>query len=190
MSIRIRLITSTLSEQRDLDAVHIISHGSEGVIDLGGTQLEFDTLLANSTAIQGWSEAFSEQGDILIYGCNLAASAGGQALVESLARLTGADVAASDDITGNASLGGNWELEYRQGEIDTQIAVSAMLQQQWDGLLAAPTFWDYHHTIDLAAPTAVADYPIKLELIAYIPHPFGKNFSNYSTPATQRVEHV
>jgi len=165
LSIRIRLITSTLSEQRDLDAVHIISHGSEGVIDLGGTQLEFDTLLANSTAIQGWSEAFSEQGDILIYGCNLAASAGGQALVESLARLTGADVAASDDITGNASLGGNWELEYRQGEIDTQIAVSAMLQQQWDGLLAAPTFWDYHHTIDLAAPTAVADYPIKLELI-------------------------
>jgi len=99
-------ITDTLVEHRELDAVHIISHGSEGSIDLGGTQLEFDTLLANTKAIQGWAEAFSENGDLLIYGCNLAASSEGQALVDSLARLTGADVAASDDLTGSAERGG------------------------------------------------------------------------------------
>ena len=31
---------------------------------------------------------------------------------------------------------------------------------------------------------------MSLDHATYIPHPFGKNFSNYSTPATQRVEHV
>jgi hypothetical protein len=51
-----------------------------------------------------------------IYGCNLAASEDGKALVDSLARLTGTDVAASDDLTGSLDKGGDWELEYRQCE--------------------------------------------------------------------------
>ena len=129
-------ITDMLSEYNELDAVHIISHGSEGSIDLGGTQLEFDTLLANTTAIQGWAEAFSENGDLLIYGCNLAASSDGQALVDSLARLTGADVAASDDLTGSAERGGDWELEYNSGLIETSIALSSQFQQEWSSALA------------------------------------------------------
>ena len=128
-------ITDMLSEYRELDAVHIISHGSEGAIDLGGTQLEFETLLANTTSIQGWAEAFSENGDLLIYGCNLAASADGQALVDSLARLTGADVAASDDLTGSVEQGGDWELEYQTGRIDTSVAVSTELRREWTGTL-------------------------------------------------------
>ena len=128
-------ITDTLSQYKELDAVHIISHGSEGAIDLGSTQLEFDTLLANTTAIQGWAEAFSVNGDLLIYGCNLAASADGQALVDSLARLTGADVAASDDLTGSNEKGGDWELEYQTGRIDTSVAVSTELRRDWSGTL-------------------------------------------------------
>jgi len=130
-------ITDVLSDYRELDAVHIISHGSEGAIDLGGTLLEFDTLLANTTAIQGWAEAFSEQGDILIYGCNLAASEDGQALVESLARLTGADVAASDDLTSSTEKGGDWELEYSTGSIETSVAISSQTQSSWSGVLAS-----------------------------------------------------
>ena len=132
-------ITDTLSEHRELDAVHIISHGSAGSIDLGGTRLEFDTLLANSTAIQGWANAFSDSGDLLIYGCNLAATEDGQALVGSLARLTGADVAASDDLTGHTSLGGDWVLEYRTGAIETTAAVSSYAQGTWNNVLATYT---------------------------------------------------
>ena len=42
--------------------------------------------------------------DLLLYGCDLAASSEGKALIERLASLTGADVAASSDATGAASL--------------------------------------------------------------------------------------
>ena len=139
-------ITDTLSQYNELDAVHIISHGSEGAIDLGGTQLEFDTLLANTTAIQGWADAFSENGDLLIYGCNLAASEDGQALVESLARLTGADVAASEDLTGSDKLGGDWDLEYVVGDIEAGGAISTDLQQEWAHLMVLENARDEFNT--------------------------------------------
>ena len=83
--------------------MHILSHGEAGAIDLGGTTLDSDTLAANADLVQSWGSALTDSADIMIYGCNLAANAAGQALVDSLAELTGADVAASDDLTGNAA---------------------------------------------------------------------------------------
>ena len=120
----------------DLDAVHLISHASDGAVSLGGDTLNFDTLVNRASSIKNWSNAFSEEGDFLIYGCNLAASADGQALVNALGRLTGADVAASDDPTGSTNLGGDWDLEFQAGQIETDVFVSADAQQQWSGLLA------------------------------------------------------
>ena len=124
-----------LDDYSDLDAVHLISHATDGAISLGASTLNFDTLLSSTSTIKGWGNAFSEDGDLLIYGCNLAASADGQALVDALSRLTGADVAASDDLTGHQSLGGDWELEYRAGDIETEVAVSVDAQQNWGHLL-------------------------------------------------------
>ena len=78
-----------------------------------------------------------ERGDVLIYGCNLAESADGAALVNSLSKITGADVAASDDLTGNSILGGDWDLEYKTGEIESSLAFSTDVQKNWQGVLNA-----------------------------------------------------
>ncbi|MCP4410660.1 MAG: DUF4347 domain-containing protein, partial [Gammaproteobacteria bacterium] len=136
-------LTQALDGYQDLDAVHLVSHGSEGAIQLGGGTLNFDSLLANSSTINGWGKVFSEDGDFLIYGCNLAASSDGQAMVDALGRLTGADVAASDDLTGNAALGGDWELEYQVGDIEADLAVSVEAQQEWSGLLGTTVHTSY-----------------------------------------------
>ena len=56
--------------------------------------------------------------DILLYGCDLAQSNTGKAWVNELAQRTGADVAASTNLTGNASLGGDWNLEYSTGKLN------------------------------------------------------------------------
>ena len=55
--------------------------------------------------------ALSASGDILLYGCDVAAGADGLAFVNALANATGADVAASTDLTGAAVKGGDWVLE-------------------------------------------------------------------------------
>jgi hypothetical protein len=136
----INQITDTLSKFAELDAFHIISHGTDGSVDLGDGTLNFDTFKDNAELIKAWGGAVSTDGDLLIYGCNLAATADGQSLVDALGRLTGADVAASDDLTGSAALGGDWELEYQSGSIEAQVALSAELQATWQATLnIAPT---------------------------------------------------
>ena len=87
-----------------------------------------------------WSQAFSAQGDLLLYGCDLAASADGRQLLDDLALLTGADVAASDDRTGSIALGGDWQLEQRVGQVEAAMDLNEARQAQWDGVLATATF--------------------------------------------------
>ena len=42
-----------------------------------------------------------------------------------MSRLTGADIAASSDLTGSAGLGGDWELEYATGSIEADAIASS-----------------------------------------------------------------
>ncbi|MCP4964962.1 MAG: DUF4347 domain-containing protein, partial [bacterium] len=71
-------ISETLLAYQNLDAIHLISHGSDGIINIGNTALNSELLNQSRVEITAWSEALSEQGDLLIYGCNLAATEAGQ----------------------------------------------------------------------------------------------------------------
>ena len=52
--------------------------------------------------------------------------------IETISDITGADVAASDDLTGAAELGGDWDLEVSVGTVEA-VSLSA---ENWDGTLA------------------------------------------------------
>jgi hypothetical protein len=132
----IEQITEALTRYRDLDAVHVVSHGSDTSLQLGNRRLDQSTLMRYAHRIQSWGEALNEDADLLLYGCDLASSGQGQSLIDRLATLTGADVAASDDLTGQASQGGDWELEYRAGDIETEVAFSAEVRESWNGVLS------------------------------------------------------
>jgi len=150
----IEQLTDILSGYSGLDAVHLISHGSDGAVSLGNTILNNETLLEQAANIESWSGAFSEEGDFLIYGCNLAITENGQTLVDSIAELTGADVAASDDLTGSAERGGDWELEYTVGTIESDIAISVTTQLAWNGMLGTTSGLVGHWTFDSDATDA------------------------------------
>jgi uncharacterized repeat protein (TIGR02059 family) len=123
-----------LAGRDDIDAIHIFSHGSDGLIKLGTAQVANDTLANYAEPLNQIGSALDEQGDILLYGCNIAKSDAGAALVTSLAALTQAEVAASNDNTGNAARGGDWSLEVKTGNLDQEgLALSS-----FDGLLVAP----------------------------------------------------
>jgi hypothetical protein len=74
----------------------------------------------------------AENGDILLYGCDVGSGERGQSFIDALASATGADVAASDDATGSEELDGDWSLEVQSGLIEVQ-SISAV---SWDHLLA------------------------------------------------------
>jgi len=113
-------ITETLKERQGISAVHILSHGDEGTLRLGNSIIDRDDLEGYSEGLKTWQDSMAEGGDILLYGCNIADGEIGIAFVEDLSAYTGADVAASTDDTGSASLGGDWNLEYSTGLIESR----------------------------------------------------------------------
>ncbi|MFL6716339.1 MAG: DUF4347 domain-containing protein, partial [Burkholderiaceae bacterium] len=128
-------ITEALAARSDLSAIHILSHGSEGMLQLGATALDSAELASRAGEIGQWGEALQSDADILLYGCDVAAGSTGAAFVRQLAALTGADVAASTNLTGAAQYQGDWVLEYRTDSIETGIAFTSAAQAQWGGLL-------------------------------------------------------
>ena len=88
-------ITEILAGQEGLDAVHVVSHGSDGNVTLGNTHLGADNLDDYRAALAAWDSAFDAQADLLFYGCDLAAGGAGEAFVAAVSALTGTDVAAS-----------------------------------------------------------------------------------------------
>ena len=115
-------LAEVLSERSQVDAIHILSHGADGQISLGDELLDQALLGQRVNELQTIGDGLKSGGDILFYGCNLAESELGQQFVQRFSELTGADAAASDDVTGSSSLGGDWDLEYHWGVIDVQLA--------------------------------------------------------------------
>ncbi|HSD36510.1 MAG TPA: putative Ig domain-containing protein [Rhodocyclaceae bacterium] len=129
-------ITNALVGKQDISAIHLITHGSAGTLQIGVAWLNEQTMALYADSIASWRNALTDDADILLYGCDLASTAAGRALANDIATLSGADVAASDDLTGNRAIGGDWDLEYRTGIIESSLAVSANVQAEWAGTLA------------------------------------------------------
>ena len=81
--------------------------------------------------LASWADALTEDADLLFYGCDLAGNAEGEQFIESISAITGADVAASDDVTGHESQAGDWELEVSTGTIE----VRTLEAHNWVGAL-------------------------------------------------------
>ena len=108
---------SILQSQQEVDAVHIIGHASAGQVVLGNSILNADTINSFSGTLQSIGSALTQNGDLLFYGCNLAQGEQGKLLLQQIGNITQADIAASDDITGQ---GGDWELEHNYGIVETK----------------------------------------------------------------------
>ncbi len=118
-------ITAVLAGYQDLASVAILSHGRDGGLQLGSSWLDSNSLMGQAGLVQSWAGALGKGADLLLYGCDVAADAIGQGFVQQLAALTGADVAASSNLTGSAALGGDWVLEYQTGAIEAAVLAVA-----------------------------------------------------------------
>ena len=122
-------------EGQPVTAVHLIGHGQAATMRLGDSWIDGVSMRLRADEIASWSSALTAAADLLLYGCDFAASDDGIAVLNGLAQLTGAEVAASTDATGAATLRGNWILEYHSGAIEAAVAPSATEQAVWQGEL-------------------------------------------------------
>ncbi|NJR26071.1 MAG: DUF4347 domain-containing protein, partial [Richelia sp. CSU_2_1] len=192
----IEQITEILACRTNIESIHIVSHGAPGSLQLGNGRFSEDNLSAYSQQLQGWQSAFSQDAEILIYGCNVASvsrvcptvrrgfkppshsairlkptgensflqsseedfryetgnsfpggiveetrdlDAGlerdGFTFIKRIAQLTNTNVAASKNLTGNATKGGDWELEATTGEIQTPLVFEAEVLASYEYVL-------------------------------------------------------
>ncbi|MCX7096622.1 MAG: Ig-like domain-containing protein, partial [Methylococcales bacterium] len=132
-------MAEALTGRTGVDTIHILSHGEAGVLYLGDGQLDVGSISTTYAAdLATIKSALAVHADILVYGCDVAAGLQGAEFISALADVTGADVAASVDPTGNANLGGDWQLETSTGSIEANTLSLADYQD----LLAAPTISD------------------------------------------------
>ncbi len=129
-------ITATLADRTDISGIHLIGHGSSGSLRLGNTVLNQETLAQYADSLNQWKSALTNNADLLLYGCDVAADASGKSFVDQLSQLTTADVAASNDLTGNAALGGDWLLEYATGLIEAPLALQVEAMQAYQDVFA------------------------------------------------------
>ncbi|MBD1886687.1 DUF4347 domain-containing protein, partial [Microcoleus vaginatus] len=132
----IEQITNALANQKDIEAVHILSHGNQGSLKLGADVLNENDLANFNTQLKQWGNALTKNGDILLYGCDAAAGETGNNFVKRLSELTGADVAASNDLTGNQALGGDWDLEIVTGQIESAVPFDQEAIEDYEYTLA------------------------------------------------------
>jgi filamentous hemagglutinin family protein len=126
-----------------LESVAIVAEGNQGNFWLGNQWITPETLNTYQTQLQAWSDSLTAGADLLLYSCFTALGATGEALIASLATLTGMDVAASLNATGSRNYGGDWTLETSTGPITASTPFTQTTLDQWDGKLALLTVTDF-----------------------------------------------
>ncbi|MDF5717179.1 MAG: DUF4347 domain-containing protein [Rhizonema sp. NSF051] len=131
----IEQITKELSNHRGISDVEIVSHGASGRLLLGHTSLDSTTLDHYSEQLQHWANSLTDDADIRLYGCNIAQGEQGSSFVKELSHLTKVNIAASTNLTGSAARGGDWNLEFTTGKINTASALRAEGLQTYNATL-------------------------------------------------------
>ncbi|TSA10372.1 MAG: DUF4347 domain-containing protein [Comamonadaceae bacterium] len=137
-------MAALLDGRSGIEALHLLCHGSSGALHMGSATLERANLPRYATLLNTLSKAMAEDGQWLIYGCNVAEGADGRHFVQALRLATGLNVAAASHKVGAQELGGSWELDY--GMTGQQKALAL---PQWHGALMAVNAGDA--VIDLGA---------------------------------------
>ena len=122
-----QITTAIQTPTTPVQSLHLVTHASANVLDLGNTQLSLDNLKQYRTLLQQWNVP-----EILLYGCNLAEK--NTEFIQRLHQLTGANIAASSTAVGCSKGGGNWQLDVKIGEITSEIALIKNVQKNYPGI--------------------------------------------------------
>lgn len=136
----VRQVTDLLAQKQGVEALHLVSHGRSGVFQLGTTLVDGGVLDARAGEFSVWKTALTDGADLLLYGCDVGAGLSGETLLGTLARLTDADVAASEDPTGSTAVGGDWALERHAGAVEATALALPDARTAALGVLSLETF--------------------------------------------------
>ena len=144
-----------LRGRNGVDAIHLLSHGSPGALDLGALILKRNNLPDHAADLAVIAGALNSDADILLYGCNVAQGTDGAAFVSALAQGAHATIAASTNPTGAASKGGDWTLEYAPRKLHTAVLSGAAYSE----ILGTTATYDFNAGLSDIPATSITSAP-------------------------------
>jgi hypothetical protein len=166
----VKQITQRLATYQNIQAIHLISHGSPGQLYLGNGVLSHENLHQYADSLQQWRNALRADAEILLYGCKVAGDPHPPVIlsktknpnvilfaqrrqrrnatknlpsnfIHRLSQLTGAKIAASTTNIGHATKGGNWQLDCCTSSINTPIALTPTAINAYTEVLNSEFAW-------------------------------------------------
>ncbi|MEO1298258.1 MAG: DUF4347 domain-containing protein [Cyanobacteria bacterium J06636_16] len=129
-------LAAVLAEHQNVEALHILAHGDVGSLFLGTATLDQTSMQRQyADALAVISQALAPDADVMIYGCQFGQGVQGFIATQTLALMTGANVAASATLTGASALGGDWNLELQVGDVKAK----AIAAPSFPGVLSPTT---------------------------------------------------
>jgi len=180
----IEQISQILQQHPHITTIHILSHGAPGCLYLGNSQLNLTNIHNYTQQLQQWQPQ-----NILLYGCNVASGDAGAEFIHKLHQITKATISASTTKTGNAALGGNWQLEVNIPVTDVETFHGTSLPYLPNIVFNADTLTSYQGVF---APTLVGEYNTSgnangVEIVgkyAYVADDSGLQIIDISNPTT------
>ncbi|MEG4426340.1 DUF4347 domain-containing protein, partial [Microcoleus sp. D3_18_C1] len=142
----IEQIAEITASRHSLNSIQIVAHGASASVEIGRAELNIHNIETYSSQLQQWGKALNETGSILLLSCNTGAGESGLKFIQKLSQITGANVAASNNLTGSAALGGDWELEITTGQINTEIAFEKEVLEGYTSVLATLAAEEFKNT--------------------------------------------
>ncbi|MEB3357035.1 MAG: DUF4347 domain-containing protein [Synechococcales bacterium] len=138
----VQQITQALQASPSVQRLHIVAHGAPGSVELGDRPLSLTTLKDYLWELQHWftDRSTPDRCSISLYGCQVGAGDAGAEFLQALHQITGASIAASTTLVGNAALGGNWELDATVGTPEKGLAIAPDTRDAYTGVLVSLTF--------------------------------------------------
>lgn len=129
----IQQVADYLRQRREIQEVHLISHGASGCLKFAKSQLDLENL---ENYHQLLKQSFSAVDSLILYGCHLAQGEKGQTFIKQLHQITATKIAASTSLTGNKILGGNWDFEFTLGNLNVNLPFNPEALQSYPSILA------------------------------------------------------
>jgi hypothetical protein len=143
----LKCIADTLLGRSGIEALHLITHGAPGQLHIGNSTLSSANLADYGDELNIISNALVEDGQWLIYGCEVAARGEGYRFINQLSIATGLQVFAASHKVGHADLGGRWALD-KASHMDMMPSSLEICVPSWRGVLIVPVT-----NITLSLPT-------------------------------------
>jgi hypothetical protein len=136
-------------------SLSLLSHGTQGAFEFGDSWISNNTINQSAQSWKQLGEVLAPSAEIDIYSCNVAAPGGqGQELIDRIARMTGATLYASDNLTGK---GGDWILEV---ESETPAGQPSSNTARVFKLAELAAYPDTLATLSVATPASASPSPV------------------------------